>query len=117
LLIVVLAVWLGAHEFVGTFGNTGEVKSCGSVWGLPNTDDLNAASCQGDLRDRLTLVAGLIGLAAAVALIVPLTLRRASTESSPGRKFGVLLALGISVVISTVMIGLGRHLMWSVTGG
>lgn len=116
LLLVATAMWLGAHEFVGTFGGTGEVKSCGSVWGLSSTDDLNAASCQSDLRDRLTLVAGLVGLAAAVALVVPLTLRRASVESR-ARRFGLLLALGIPLTISTAMIGVGRHLMWSVSGG
>jgi hypothetical protein len=117
LLIVMNAAWLGAHEFVGTFGATGELESCGSVWGLANSSDLNAASCQGDLRDRLTLVGGLIGLGAAVALIAPLTLRGASKKSSPGRRFGVLLALTISIMISMVTIGVGRHLMWSVSGG
>ena len=117
MLNVTTAAWLGAHEFVGTFGATREFKRCGSVWGLANSSDLNAAICQGDLRDRLTLVGGLIGLGAAVALIAPLTLRRPSNKSSPRRRFGILLAFTISIMISIVTIGVGRHLMRSVSGG
>ena len=31
LFLVLIAMWLGAHEFVGRSGDTGEVKSFGSV--------------------------------------------------------------------------------------
>lgn len=116
LVIALGAAWLGTHEFVGTFGGTDEPMTCGSIWGLPKTDDLNAASCVGDLRDRLTLVAALLGIAGIVALVPPVMLRR-SQKSSTKRRLGALVALGAPILMSVMMIVVGRHLIWSVSGG
>ena len=115
LLIVVVAALLGAHEFIGTFAGTGEVMSCGSVWGLPRPGNLNGASCQSDLRDRVTVVALLLGLAAAIALIAPLTLHWSAMKHSPRRWLGALLAFGIPIALSVAIIVAGRHLIWSIS--
>ena len=114
--IALVAIWLGAHEFVGTFGSTDQPLSCGSVWGLPSTGDLNAASCEGALRARLTLVAVLLGIAGMLALGAPLMLRR-PTESSTRRRVLISAALVTPILIAVLVVVMGRHLIWSVSGG
>ena len=99
-----LGAWLGSHEFVGEFGRTGQPMQCGSVWGLPTNSDLNAATCKGDLRDRLTLVAVVIGAAGVVAFVTPALTRRPSA-----RLRLLVVAVVVPLVVSTAMIVLGRH--------
>lgn len=110
------AAVFGAHEFVGEFGSTGQTMSCGSVWGLIETDNLNAATCQDDLRSRVTLVAALIGVAGMVALAVPALTFGRPTSWSRRRRIALAVGLTATSLVPIVMIAVGRHLIWSVSG-
>lgn len=116
--LVVTAAMLGAHPFKGEFGATGEPKTCGSVWGLRNVEDLNAATCAQDLRDRVTLVSIVLGVAfatGAVGMVDVASMRNA--RASRGRKVGCALSLvGASAAVAVMLIAVGRHLIWSVSG-
>lgn len=101
--LFLLATWLGAESFAGTFGVTDTRISCGSVWHLPWEGDLNAASCRDELRGRLTVTAGLVGASIAVAGVTAWPCRA-----------GWLLVVGL--VIGLGMVAYGRHLIWRVSG-
>lgn len=109
--LLALGAWLGAHEFVGEFGRTGQPKECGSVWGLPTSGDLNAATCKGDLHDRVTLVAVVIGTAGVIRFVTPVLAYRQST-----RRWLLVVAVTVPLVVSTVLIVLGRHFISRVSG-
>lgn len=110
--IVAVVLWvfaavLGAEQFDGTFGVTGIEVQCGSVWGLRATDDLNAKSCADDLRDRVTLVAVLVGLGLLIVSVAAAWRRS---------RVAMTFACATPVVLTIVMIAVGRHLIWSVSG-
>lgn len=110
------AAVLGASEFVGEFGRTGQPMTCGSVWGLIETDDLNGATCQGDLRARLTTVAWLVGIAGMSALAVPAIVRGGPPSWSRRRRVALAAGLAATILVPTLMVAVGRHLIWSVAG-
>lgn len=113
---VAVAAWLGSREFVGTFGATGQPMTCGSVWGLLTAADLNAASCKPDLLNRLTLVAALLG-ASGLAIAAALTSRhRQAHPSSTGNRALVVAVVLVPLLLSVVVVAVGRHLAWSVSG-
>lgn len=111
IILLGLGAWLGSHEFVGEFGRTGQSMECGSVWGLPTNDGLNAATCVGDLRDRVTLVAAIIGAAGVVALATPTLVLRQSARSRL-----LVVAVAFPLALSLAMLALWRHFIWRVTG-
>jgi hypothetical protein len=110
------AAVLGAEHYEGTFGVTGTPKSCGSVWGLPTVDDLNAASCVPGLRTRVTLVAILIGVALAIAALAAIDVVSARTSAPRHRAAWSVFAVVASGLVSTALIVIGRHFIWSVSG-
>lgn len=110
------AAVLGAEQFNGTFGVTGIPKSCGSVWDLPAIGDLNAATCEGDLKNRVTLVSVLIGVALAIAALATIDLLSARTGAPRHRKAWSVFAVVASGFITAALIVVGRHLIWSVSG-
>ena len=112
---IAVAAWLGSRRFVGTFGSTGQPKSCGSVWGLLAVGDLNAATCQPALLNRLTLVGALLGVGG-VAAAVALTIRHRQAHPSRTGNRALVAALLVPLVLSVVVVAVGRHLAWSVSG-
>lgn len=101
--LLLAAAALGAESFDGTFGVTAQEVECGSVWHLYWQDDLNAKSCTGDLRTRLTLTAVVTGLGVSLA----------AAALWPRRLPWVLLT---GVVVAVAMVIAGRHFIWRVSG-
>ncbi|MCZ7528815.1 MAG: hypothetical protein M5U14_22030 [Acidimicrobiia bacterium] len=114
-LLVLLAGVLGAETLDGTFGSTGEPKTCGSVWGLVSVDDLNAATCTGALRARLVTVSSMLGLALTL-LVLALVEVRTPRGSGAARRWWMIVAVGLGVLGAGAMIAVGRHLAWQVGG-
>ncbi|HEX5613976.1 MAG TPA: hypothetical protein VFZ83_02365 [Acidimicrobiia bacterium] len=114
ILLLALAAWLGAHEFSGTFGVTGQPVSCGSVWGLTRTDNLNAMSCTDELRTRVTVVAVLVGVAGLLAS-VPWVITSGRAWST-ARRWLFAVALGVPIALAVAIVVVGRHRIWSVSG-
>ena len=113
--LLAIAAWLGAPEQVGTFGQTGRPVSCGSVWGLPGTDDLNAATCTDALRTRVVAVGSLVALAGALGFGAPVVLRSGRAWSTR-RRMALSAAVALPLALGVVFVLVGRHMIWSVGG-
>jgi O-antigen/teichoic acid export membrane protein len=114
--VVLTAAWLGSREFRGTFGSTAQEESCGSVWGLPWTGSLNALSCTNDLRDRVAVVAILLGVGAIMLSVTLLKYRRSHGRTGTSPWVARAIAVTIPVLGVLLMIAFGRDLIWSVRG-
>jgi hypothetical protein len=117
LAVLVLSAWVGSRETTGTFGITDRPTSCGSVWGLPGTDDLNAASCVDELRGRVTLVGALFATGAFLTLMSALGIDGRYRHGSRARRAATLAAATLLPLASaaTIIVS-GHHLIWSVSG-
>jgi hypothetical protein len=90
--------------------------SCGSVWGLRSATDLNGASCKPDLLGRLTLVAAVLGVGG-VAGGLALATRGGHAQRGTFRSRALLVAALLGpVILFVVVVIVGRHLVWSVSG-
>ena len=111
-LTLIGAFGLGNQEFRGTFGGTALEKDCGSVWGLPFQDDLNATTCRDDLEARLTLVSAMLG---AAGVGVGLAFAKLRSRRCPA--FLLSAVVVVPIVSAVAMAVAGRQLIWSVSGG